>query len=190
MYKIDLKKDRYVAKCIIALVMLKNNINKHLDVWENEIKENDGYLSPYIHNLVLKNVKNKVNSMKDELDYIISDNMSEENLQKLTHSTFNSLSNVIQRQALDMDNGVEMNVEAATLPKDFLFTFCNAMYLIEYLTKDLEPTLIKLDIKNKLNKIKSLFSRYEKFVENDILCTNGFTTLEAYNNFKNNLMEV
>ena len=79
-------------------------------------------------------------------------------------------------------NSVNAEIEERTLPKDFLSTFCIVMYSIKYL-EQLEPTIKKYSLEKDINTLKNLFSKYEKFIENEIIVTSEFETFEEYKNF-------
>lgn len=175
---------RYFIKLQTTIGIISKSLKTHIDIWEEEIK-NGGFLNIYYRNLVLKRTYNICEKLiKKFYGYKVNFNDLKK-VDSIAGATYRAIADSTERMPKNCKrpkNSVNAEIEENTLPKDFLNTFCIVMYSIKYL-EQLEPTIKKYGLEKDINTLKNLFSRYEKFIEDEIIVTSEFETLEEYKNF-------
>lgn len=175
---------RYFIKLQTAVGIINKSLKTHIDIWEEEIKMG-GFLNIYYRNLVLKRAYNICEKLRKNF-YGYKVNSSDlKKVDTIASATYRAIADSTERMPKNCKrpkNSVNAEIEENTLPKDFLSTFCIVMYSIKYL-EQLEPTIKKYGLEKDINTLKNLFSKYEKFIENEIIVTSEFETFEEYKNF-------
>lgn len=163
-------KDKRIARMIMCLSIISDNIAYHIKIWGDEIKNNDGWLSPHKKGLMTK-MYNAIEKMLMNYDenHVILSNGSKENLLDKIYEFHVILAN---RKAKGGDKkGFDFKEERDTMPKGMLDTFISFSLTTEYTEEYFSKSLELENLTEDFNKFKKYLRQYQKFFEDEMIIT-------------------
>lgn len=163
-------KDKRIARMIMCLSIIHDNIEHHIKIWGDEIKYNDGWLSPYKKGLMTK-IYNVISEMLGKYDenHIILSLGARENLLDSIYNFHVILAN--RQTKKGVKKTFDFQKEKATLPKGMLDTFISFSLATEYTEEYFKKSLELENLTEDFKKLKQYVNQYQKFFEDEMIIT-------------------
>lgn len=163
-------RDKRIARMIMCLSVIHDNVAHHIKVWGDEIKLNDGWLAPHKKGLMTK-MYNSIEKMLMNYDenHVVLSNGARENLLDKIYEFHVILANRKAKEGVKKT--FDFDIEKKSMPNGMLDTFIafslTTEYTEEYFSKSLEIENLTDDFK----KFKKYLKQYQKFFEDEMIIT-------------------
>lgn len=163
-------KEKNIARMVMCLFIICENLEHHIKIWGDEIKYNDGWLSPHKKGLMTKmhNAIEKILSIYDESDVFLSYGARDKLIKNIENYIFvlaGRKSKQGKYKIFDFDD------EKKTLPDGMLDSFFSFALTTEYADDHFKKSIEIENLTDDFNKFKKYLNQYQRFFEDEMIIT-------------------
>lgn len=160
--------NKYESYLNIAIQVICNSLEDHINIWKNEIGNNAGFLSPYYKGR-LTTAYNTSISLKEKLSKTLCKEAHSSKVIQEVYDFHRIRNN--QRKKEGETLIYDFSIEEKTLPDKFLDSFNSFLLTVEYTKYKLEKTLINMNLLEEFLKLYTAVQNYANFFHKEIIIT-------------------
>lgn len=157
---------RFKKEFKMCIDTLKYNVEIIQNIWDNEIKENDGVLEDKIY-ILLQNTHNILCNIENKTQDIVYDSKEASKFPRKI-AEYNRMLNSKKKREGEI-KAYDFSIERDKLPKGLLDSTITLSYITNYITSELNLTISRLNLDNEVEELFNNIKKYVNYTEDTLI---------------------